>query len=455
MNVKMNNQREKLLTSDITSLFYKLSIPGMIGMIVVGLYNLVDAIFVGQLIGKAGVGAIALVYSVVLVNQSILTLVGSGSMSVLSISMGQKKQKKIDKLLGNLIVSILIGSGLLTIVVLLNIDSIVSFIGGQNEVHKYAVRYLRILSLGFIPAAMGPAMNFLVRAEGKMKTAMIIVGGAGILNIILDPIFISVFKMGIEGAAVATVISQVCCMIAQLIYFWKGKSVIRLNKTKFKIAKDIMPQVMKVGTSQMMMLLVGMFQQIALYRTLQAYGGNDQVALMGASFKIFQFSYIAIWGLGQGMQSVIGVNYGAKNYIRIKEAFKIFTRKGLVFSSVIWLLFMIIPNEILGCFIRDVHLVKGNANLFRIMNCIFFSYIYFSTIINLFVGLGKSKEVHRIVICRQVIFFLPLVYILSKLLGVIGVWISLPLSNIFALLLGVYYKSQIFNGELAVMEGHE
>lgn len=447
----MNDQREKLLTSDMKSLFYKLSIPGMIGMIVVGLYNLVDAIFVGQLVGKAGVGAIALVYSVVLVNQSILTLIGSGTMSVLSISMGQKNQKTIDKLLGNLIISILIGSGLLTIVVFFNIDSIVSFIGGQNEVHKYAVRYLRILSLGFIPAAIGPAMNFLVRAEGKMKTAMVIVGGAGILNIILDPIFISVFKMGIEGAAIATVISQVCCMIAQLIYFGKGKSVIKLNKMKFKLSKDIMPQVMKVGVSQMMMLLVGMLQQIALYRTLQANGGNNQVALMGASFKVFQFSYIAIWGLGQGMQSVIGVNYGAKNYGRIKEAFKIFTRKGLVFSSVFWILFMIFPNQILSCFIKDVNLVEANVNLFRIMNSIFFSYIYFPTVINLFVGLGKAKEVSTLVIFRQVIFFLPLVYILPKLLGTTGIWISLPLSNVFALLLGLYYKSKIFKGELSVV----
>lgn len=440
-------EREKLLTQSMKELFLKLSVPGMIGMIIIGLYNFVDAIFVGQLVGKEAVGAVALMYSLVLFNQALLTLVGSGSMSVLSIAMGKNDQEKIDKLLGNMIVILFLICGVFTLIVHFNVERIVSFIGGKGLTHELGVRYLRILLIGFIPAAAGPAMNFLLRAEGKMKDAMLIIGSCSMLNIILDPIFIKTLGMGIEGAAIATVISQTLMMVIQFVYFGVGRSIISLQRMKLRIEKDILPEIFKVGTSQMIMCVMSMFQQILLFRTLQSYGGNDHVALMGGSYRVFMFGYVAVWGVGQGLQSVVGVNYGAGKYDRVKEAFKSFTAIGSIISISVWILFMLFPQTILGWFIKDPVLVAENVNLFRIFTSIFFLYVYFATVMNLFIGLGKGKEAGMIAITRQIVFFIPLVFILPKIMGVTGVWLSLPLADLMSMSLGMFYQKRIFNKE--------
>ncbi|MCT4663203.1 MAG: MATE family efflux transporter [Tissierellales bacterium] len=445
-------EREKLLTSDLKSLFFKLSIPGMIGMVVIGLYNFVDAIFVGQLVGKEAVGAVALMYAVVLFNQALLTLIGSGSMSVLSIAMGKKDQAKIDKLLGNMIVLLVLISGLFTIFVAFNTDSIVRFVGGKGLTHELGVRYLKILLIGFIPAALGPAMNFLLRAEGKMRDAMIIMGTFSILNIILDPIFIKTLGYGIEGAAIATIISQYLLMITQFVYFGMGRSIISLNKIKLRVERDVLPEIFKVGFSQMLMCVMAMVQQIILFNSLQAYGGNDHVSLMGGSYRVFMFAYLAVWGIGQGLQSVVGVNYGAGRYDRVKNAFKQFTLIGSLISVSVWILFMVFPENILSWFIPDPKLVADNVNLFRLFTSIFFLYVYFATVLNFFIGLGKGKEAGVIAISRQIVFFIPLALVLPKFMGVTGIWLSLPLSDLLCMILAVFYQKRIFLNDLVELK---
>lgn len=440
-------EREQLLSLSMGKLFKRLAIPGMIGMIVIGLYNLMDAVFVGQLIGKEAVGAVALVYSVLAFNQGLLLLIGSGSMSILSIAMGKKDYETIDKLLGNMIVSIFIISGIYSIIVYMNAEWIVSFIGGEGLIAELATRYLRIISIGMILAALGPAMNFLIRGEGKMKVAMYFAGGASLLNIALNPIFISTFGMGIEGAAVATIISQAVYVVAQFVYFSKGKSVIVLQRMKLKLEKSLLPKILKVGTAQLIMMTMATVQQIILFRSLQLYGGGEHVVLMGASYRTFMFAYIAIWGVAQGMQPAIGVNYGAGKLKRVKKIFTSFTLFGLILSTTAWLFFMIFPGVILSAFITDPRVVKNGIPLFRILNIIFFGYIYFSTSISLYIGLGRGKEAGMLAIARQIVFFIPLVFILPKLWGAIGVWIALPLADFFTMILAIIFQKKTFMTE--------
>ncbi|MCD5406947.1 MAG: MATE family efflux transporter [Desulfotomaculum sp.] len=444
MKPNEHQEREELLNLSMWQLFKKLAIPGMLGMIVVGLYNLMDAVFVGQLIGKEAVGAVALAYIVVLVNQGILMLVGSGSMSLLSIAIGAKDQKTIDKLLGNMAVITVMLSGIFAVIVYTNADWIMYFVGGRGLVHELAVAYVKVLSLGMIFAALGPAMNFLIRGEGKMKTAMIFLGAAGLLNIILNPIFIAVLGMGIEGAAVATIIAQAVLVIIQLHYFASGKSIISLQKTRLKLEKSILPPILKVGSSQMIMVLMAAGQQVLLFRALQHYGGNEHVVLMGAAYRAFTFAFIAIWGLGQGLQPLVGVSYGAKKFKRVITAYKQFSMIGLVFSTAIWALFMAFPGMILSWFITDASLVNMGIPYFRILCAIFLGYIYFTTTIALFIGLGRAKEAAIVAIARQVVFFIPLLVILSGLYGSLGVWIAMPLADFLALVLGLFFVVKIF-----------
>ena len=447
MEIKESKEREQLLSWSMVRLFKKLAIPGTIGMVLIGLCSLMDAIFVGQFIGKEAVGAVALVYSVVILNLGLCLLIGSGSMSMMSIAMGRKDQATIDKLLGNIITSIFILSGAFSIVVYFNVEWIVSFIGGDGLVGELAVRYLRVISIGMVFSALGPAMNFLIRGEGKMKTAMYFAGGTSLLNIILNPIFISVFDMGIEGAAVATIISHAFYVFGQLLFFSKGNSVIVLQRVRLKLEKTILPNIVKVGSAQMIMTLMATVLQILLFRSLQYYGGSEHVVLMGASYRAFMFAFIAIWGIAQGMQSVVGVNYGAGKLDRVKMAFKTFTLLGLILTSASWLFFMLFPNLVLSVFITDPNVVMNGVPLFRILNIIFFGYIYFATLTNLFIGLGKAKQAGVLAVLRQIVLFIPLVLILPRMFGVIGVWIALPLADFFTMVFAVIFHRKLFTSD--------
>ena len=445
--MKESQERGQLLSWGMGRLFLKLAIPGTIGMVLIGLCSVMDAIFVGHLIGKEAVGAVALVYSVVILNLGLCLLIGSGSMSMLSIAMGKKDQATIDRLLGNIIASIFILSGVFSLFVYFNVEWIVPFIGGDGLVGELAARYLRVISIGMVFSALGPAMNFLIRGEGKMKTAMYFAGGVSLLNIILNPLFISVFGMGIEGAAVATIISHAVYVFGQLLYFGKGNSVIVLQKVKLRLEKTILPNVLKVGSAQLIITLMSTVQQILLFRGLQYFGGSEHVVLMGASYRLFMFAFIAIWGIAQGMQSVVGVNYGAGKLDRVKMAFKTFTLLGLILTSASWLFFMLFPGLALSAFIADPNVVMNGIPFFRILNIIFFGYIYFATMINLFIGLGKAKQAGTIATLRQIVIFIPLVLILPRMFGVIGVWIALPLADFFTMIVIAVFQKKLFTSD--------
>ena len=447
LETEKTQEREQLLSWSMGRLFKKLAIPGMIGMVLIGLCNLMDAVFVGHLIGKEAIGAVAIVSSVALLNLGICLLIGSGSMSMLSIAIGKKDQKTIDKLLGNMIVSILILSGIFLIIVYLNTEWIVSFIGGEGLVAELATEYLRVISIGMVFSALGPAMNFLIRGEGKIKTAMYFASGVSILNIILNPIFISVLGMGIEGAAVATVISHIVYVLLNLLFFSKGNGVIVLQRMKLRLEKDILPSIFKVGSTQLIMMVMATIQQVILFRSLQYHGGSEHVILMGASYRAFMFAYIAIWGIAQGLQPVIGMNYGAGKINRVKKAFNTFTLLGLILTSIIWVIFMVFPDLILGIFIIDSDIIIIGVPLFRILTSIFFAYIYFANLFNLFIGLGRGKEPGILSILRQIVFFIPLVFVLPMIFGTVGVWIALPLADFFTMLVAAMYHRKILISE--------
>lgn len=444
----MIKERNELLTFGMDKLFKKLAIPSMMGIVIATLYNLIDALFVGQYVGKEGVGAVALVLAAVFFNTGMFSMIGAGSSSLLSISIGKNDKRTIDKLLGNVILSVFVMSGLFSVLVFFFTSQVVSFFGGVGIVHDLGVSYLRILSVGFIFAGLGPAMNYLNRGEGKMKQAMIILGISGILNIILDWILIGVYGMGIKGAAVATVASQLFFVIVQFGYFKFGNSIIKLENVKFRFEKVIFSKVTKVGFAQFIMSVMASVQMVVLFRSLQFYGGVDHISLMGAAYRIFMFAFMFIWGLGCGLQPVVGVNFGAGQYSRVKKAFSKFKNTILIVSISIWVLALLFPSFILGFFITDAALVGENYYFFMILFSVFFLYAYQSTIVNLFLGLGKAKEAAIMMFSRQIIFFIPLVFILPLFFDIIGVWLAMPVADACTILLAIYLKNRVFKREL-------
>lgn len=434
----MGNSRKELLTSSMGKLFVKLAIPSMIGMLAVGLYNLVDAIFVGQFVSSNGVGAIVVAYNIVMVNTGVAMLFAMGAMSVLSRALGEKDQATIDKLFGNVFIGVSVLSVILTIVVNIFAQPLLTFVGAKDEILTLGIRYLRIISYGFVFSALGPALNFLIRGEGQMKAAMKIITLGMVINIVLDPIFIKLLGMSIEGAALATIVAQILVLVGDFIHFRSNKSIIKLSKQSFKLSFDIMPRILSVGISGFVMQIMPAIQMAIMFKVLSNYS-NDSVILMSASYRVMSFAYIALWGVAQGVQPIIGANYGAQQYERVREAFRRFGSTATAIAGGLWLCFMLFPGFILSWFINEPSMVSAGISQFRYFLSIFFLYGLMSMAIVFFQAIGKGGKAALLVTGRQIFFFIPIVLLLPKAFGELGVWLAMPIGDFLTIAMGVVF----------------
>lgn len=433
----MSENRRELLEMSMGTLFIKLAVPALIGMVAVGLYNMVDAIFVGQLVSAEGVGAVVIAYNITLLNMAGAMLFAVGATSVFSRAIGEKDQTTIDKLFGNVLIGTSALSILLTIIVYSFAGPMLEFIGAEGEILDLGTRYLRIISLGFVFEALGPALNFLIRGEGQMKSAMRIIVCGVIINIILDPILIKGLGLGIEGAALATVVSQLIVVLGDILYFGSGKSLIRISKQSFKMAFDIMPRIINVGASGMLMQIMPAIQMSLMFKVLFCYGGSSSVVIMSASYRVMMFAFIALWGIAQGVQPIIGANYGAQRFDRVRVAFIFFTEISTGIAGALWLSFMLFPEFILSWFITDPALVQLGIGKFRIFLGIFILYGIMSMSIVFFQAVGRGGKAVILVVGRQVLFFIPIVLLLPKLLDETGAWLAMPLGDLITVILGI------------------
>ncbi len=432
----MQQDKNDILTQPMGKLFLRMAIPGIIGTVVMGLYNFVDAIFLGQFIGPIAVGAVGLLFTLVIMNQGILVLMGSGSGAVLSIAMGQQDDKTVGQLLGNLIPVAFFGSALFAVLVGVFAQPVVSFLGGSGELLAMAVDYLHILVLGMPFMATGAAMNMLLRGEGNMKMAMMIASGSFLLNLVLDPILIAWVGWGIKGAAWATVIAQFVYFLCQMIFHWRGKTRLRLVLGKIRVSGALTARVVKAGTPAMLMQIMSVIQMGVLYKVLALSGGADHLALMTAGMRCYSLVFFIIFGIAYGMQPVVGMNFGAKDYGRVKYAWKYFTAVSVGVTSAFWLLFMLFPGIILGWFISDSALVQMGVPYFRMLNIPLLIMGAIPTTMLFFIAVEQPKPAGMLAIVRQVVVFVPLVLLLRFLIQVQGIWLAMPITDVLTALMG-------------------
>ena len=428
------DMRTKLLTEKSLTLMISLSLPAIIGMLVIGLYNFMDAVFVGQLISPQAMGAVTISYPFTLVNSAISTLIGVGSASVLSRAIGKKDQATVDKIMGNLIMCILLLSITITVLGMAFTRQVLYLSGAQGEILENAVHYLRIIFAGSLFVNFAQAANMVMRGEGLLKRAMLIMGiGAG-LNILLDPIMINLTH-NVSGAAYATVISQIIQAILTAWYFIKKSKYVRIHT--IRLDKTLIPEVLSVGVSAMLMQLMQLIQQTIMYNTAANYGGDEWQIVLGACLRIQAFAFIPLWGISQGLQPVAGTNYGAKEYSRVKHITRTFILGTFVFSLLFYLPVMFFPKAMLSMFITDVGIVGLGISSLRLF---FSTYILLGIMIiaiTLFQSLGKGGIAAILAILRQIIFFIPLALILPRIggLGVHGVFLAPVITDIGILVL--------------------
>ncbi|AVQ44526.1 MATE family efflux transporter [Clostridium botulinum] len=438
----MNKNREELINGNMFTLLLKLSIPGIIGMLVIGLYNLCDAIFVGKLVGETALAAVSISSPFTFINNCIAVLVGVGSSSILSRAIGSKDDKIINEILGNLILSVLVLSLAVTILGCLFSENLLRFSGATGEILKSGINYLRIVYIGSFFVNFSQSANMLIRGEGKMKEAMSIMAVGAILNIILDPIFIRTLNFGVEGAAIATIIAQIIQALVTFIYFKRNKSILSVNKLKF--AFDLMPEILSVGGSAAMMQLMYLVQQTALYKLTSIYSGDEQLVLMGVALRILMFTFIPIWGIGQGLQPIVGMNFGAKKYDRVKDAVKIFSIASTIFIGILWGFYMLRPRVVLSWFINDKTIIENGYEFFRLMFLTFPVSGLIVMSMTFFQSIGKGGKSALITILKQVILFMPIAIILTKIIGIKGTWLSSSVTDAIVFVLSLVLLAMEF-----------
>ena len=442
-----NDTRTMLLNDSPWKLLLTLSLPAIIGMVVVGLYNLMDAVYVGQMVSSNAMTAVGVAYPFTLVNTGIATLIGAGSASILSRAIGKKDQATIDKIMGNLIAWNLIFSIAITVIGMIFTKQILLLSGADGEILNIATRYLRIVFVGSTFVNFAQSANMIIRGEGQLKRAMLISGGAAVLNIILDPILITVLNpvgKGAEGAAYATIISQFVQATLTLWYFLKKSQNVKIHAIRPE--KDLLSEIFGIGFSAMLMQVMLLVQQTVLFNVAAQNGGDEWQTILSATLRVQSFAFIPLWGLSQGYQPAVGTNFGAKQYDRVKYITKIFSLAATLLAAIFYLPIMLAPKAMLSLFIKEPEIVAQGANDFRLF---FISYIvlgFWVVILTLMQSLGRASKASVLVLLRQIIIYIPAAFIMPHVadLGVHGVFCAPLITDAIVLLVVIWMMCSEF-----------
>lgn len=434
----------QLKNESIGKLLFKFSLPAIAGMIVNAFYNVVDRIFIGNFVGAKALSGLTSTFPIAFIIMAFGMLIGIGSAACISIRLGQNKHEESERILGNAFTLIIIISLILTILGLVFKEQILLAFGASKETLSYAIEYINIIVIGIVLQNIGFGLNNIIRAEGNPKIAMYTMLIGGVLNIILDYIFMAFFNMGIKGAALATIISQGVSSLWVLRYFFSGNSTLKLKKENLKLDIGLIKNIIAIGMSPFAMQLAASLVTAIQNRTLNAHGGYIAVGVIGAINSITMLIFMPVFGINQGAQPIIGYNYGAKEYKRVKEALKLAILAATVIFIIGYIVIQLFPKYMILPFGNDPELLKLGTYAIRI-NCMVMPIVAFQVIAaNFFQAIGKALISMILSLSRQVIILIPLLIILPKFLGLNGVWISTPISDFLAsVLTAIFLVKQI------------
>ena len=414
---------------------------------VASLYNIVDQIFIGRGIGINGNAATNVSFPLTTICVSISLFLGLGGASIYSISLGQGNKKKAADMIGNTIVLAIVFSLIFSIVVRVFVKKFMIMFGATQEILQYSIDYTSITSIGFIPFVFSTVMSHIIRADGSPKYSMfsVLIGAA--VNIILDPIFIFKFNMGISGAALATIIGQFISFFITLRYVFKFKNI-TFNRYSFNLYSENVLKIFSLGASgginqfSMMIVQITMNNVLSYYGALSIYGGNIPLAVSGIIAKINMLIMAFIIGSGQGSQPIIGFNYGAKNYDRVIETYKLTVSITTIVALISFLIFQIFPRQVVSIFGDGSELYFQFAE--RYMR------VYMALMIvngiqpvsgTFFTSIGKAFKGAFIAMTRQLLFLLPLIIILPRIFGIDGIMYAGPIADGIALIVTIIFVS--------------
>lgn len=431
----MEKEENILGTEKVGKLIRTFSIPCIISLLVNSLYNIVDQIFIGQGVGYLGNGATNVVFPLIMVCLAFALMLGDGASSYLSLKLGEKKKEEAAKGVGNGILLAVMVSVILCVISLIFLPQLLNLFGCTDNLREYALQYGRIIVIGLPFMMIGTTLNSIIRADGSPRYAMATMVLGAILNTILDPIFIFVFNMGVEGAAMATIFSQFVTFILNLFYRKKFKAI-ALTKETFKLDLRIGKKVSALGISsfitQMSFVVVMAFENnlLAKYGAESKFGSEIPITVLGIVMKISQILNSIIIGIAAGTQPIFGYNYGARKLDRVKKALKIVLGLSVIISSIAFILFQTIPNVLISIF------GSGDGNYMEFACLAFRTYLLLCICNGIqipsgifFQAIGKSIKSAILSLSRQILFLIPALVILGKLFGIMGILYAGPVAD--------------------------
>ena len=429
----------------IHKLLFKFATPSIISLLVGALYNIVDQMFIGQGVGIRGNAATNVAFPLTTICVSISLFLGLGGASSYSLLLGRGEKEKAAIIIGNTVSLAFIFSIILTIIVKIFVKNIMYMFGSTEEVLSYAIEYSSITSTGFLPFIFSSMMSHIIRADGNPRYSMMSVLSGAIANTILDPIFIFYFNMGISGAALATIIGQFISFALTFKYIFKMKNV-TLNKKSFILKKSNVIKVFALGLSggfnqlAMMAVQITMNNTLSYYGNQSIYGGDIPLAVSGIIAKINMIVMAFIIGTGQGSQPIVGFNYGARNYKRVIDTYKlsIFITTSMAITA--FLMFQLFPRQIVSMFGDGSELYFSFAEEYMRIYMLFMVVNGVQPVTgSFFTSIGKAFKGAFIAMTRQIIFLLPLIIILPKIFGIDGVMYAGPIADAMALIVTILF----------------
>lgn len=425
----------------IYKLLFKFGTPSIISMLVGALYNIVDQIFIGQGVGINGNAATNVAFPLTTICVSISLFLGLGGASSYSLLLGRGEREKATTIIGNTISLAFIFSIILTIIVKVFVKKIMYMFGSTEEVLSYAIKYSSITSTGFLPFIFSSMMSHIIRADGSPRYSMMSVLSGAIAN----TIFIFYFKMGIAGAALATIIGQFISFALTFKYIFKMKNI-TLNKESFLLKINNVIKIFTLGLSggfnqlAMMAVQITMNNVLSYYGNQSIYGGNIPLAVSGIIIKINMIIMAFIIGTGQGSQPIIGFNYGARNYKRVIDTYKLSVFITTMMAIIASILFQLFPRQIVSMFGDGSELYFSFAEEYMRIYMLFMVVNGVQPVTgSFFTSIGKAFKGAFIAMTRQIIFLLPLIIILPKIFGIDGVMYAGPIADAMALIVTILF----------------
>lgn len=426
----------RLETEPVMKLIFRLAIPTVLAQVVNLLYNIVDRIYVGRipLTGSLSLAGLGVTFPIILLVSAFASLAGMGGASRAAVSMGAKDNERAEKYLGNSTMLLALFSVVLSVVFMLTKDFILMKFGASEATLPYASDYITIYLIGTVFVQLALGLNMFITNQGFSKTSMVTVCIGAVLNIILDPIFIYAFNMGVKGAALATIISQAVSCIWVVKFLTGKRTVLKIRLKNLVPDKDVIVSILSLGISPFIMQATECLIQLTFNNGMLKYGNDLYVALMSILFSLTQLIWMPLQGFSQGAQPVIGYNYGAGRGDRVRQAFKLLFTVNLSFSIIAIAVVEVFPKAFLGLFTNDAELIAIGVNATRLFLAGMAIMGAQSACQQTFIALGEAKISMFLACLRKIILLFPLALILPRIanMGVWGLLMAEPISDVIA-----------------------